>query len=148
MMIDINNCIHDACNEYSRLAAIDMGDEMATHILQSLLAAASFAVVAACGHDAPQLAATRPYDNPAWPTAAIADPARLGFTMEGLRALDARMKQAVDNKEIAGISYALVKDGEVATFKAVGNQILGGAPMRTTPSSASAPPERRSPPSQ
>ncbi|MGE3507725.1 MAG: serine hydrolase domain-containing protein [Vicinamibacterales bacterium] len=40
------------------------------------------------------------------------------------------MKQAVDNKEIAGINYALVKDGEVAAFEAVGSQILGGSPMR------------------
>ena len=105
MMIDINNYIHDACNEYSGLAAIDMGDEMATHILRSLLAAASFAVAAACGHDAPQLAAAKPYDSPAWPTAAIAEPTRLGFTAEGLQALDARMKQAVDNKEKIGRAH-------------------------------------------
>lgn len=130
MMIDINNYIHDACNEYSGLAAIDMGDEMATHILRSLLAAASFAVAAACGHDAPQLAAAKPYDSPAWPTAAIAEPTRLGFTAEGLQALDDRMKQAVDKGEIAGISYALVKDGEVANLKFVGAQSLGGRPMQ------------------
>ncbi len=103
---------------------------MATHILRSLLAAASFAVAAACGHDAPQLAAAKPYDSPAWPTAAIADPARLGFTAEGLQALDDRMKQAVDKGEIAGISYALVKDGEVANLKFVGAQSLGGRPMQ------------------
>ncbi len=106
---------------------------MAMHILRSLLAAVSFAVVSACSHDAPgelPPTAARPFDNPAWPTVAIADPARLGFTTEGLQALDARMKEAVDNKEIAGISYALVKDGEVAALKTVGSQILGGASIK------------------
>lgn len=106
---------------------------MSRHILRLLLAAASFAVLTACGHDAPgapPLAEARPYDNPAWPTAAIADPNRLGFTAEGLQALDARMKQAVDKGELAGISYALVKDGEVADLKFVGAQSLGGRPMQ------------------
>lgn len=113
---------------------------MSGHVLmigaRALLAAASLAALAACGHDTAggsreaSLSSPKPSDNSAWPAAAIADPTRLGFTAEGLQALDARMKQAVDNKEIAGISYALIKDGEVATFKAVGSQILGGAPIR------------------
>lgn len=107
---------------------LDMGS-------RSLLAALSLAVLAACGANtlaAPgaPLAAPRLYDNPAWPAAAVANPTTLGFTADGLQALDARMKQAVDNKEIAGINYALIKDGEVAAFKAVGSQILGGSPMR------------------
>ncbi len=100
-----------------------------------LLAVASFAVLIACAESQPagpmgrSLAAARPSDNPAWPAAAVADPTRLGFTAEGLQALDARMKQAVDNKEIAGINYALIKDGQVADFKFVGSQSLGGTPM-------------------
>jgi CubicO group peptidase (beta-lactamase class C family) len=99
---------------------------------RSRLAALSLAVLAACGACTPAapLAAARPYDNPAWPAAAVGNPTTLGFTADGLYALDARMKEAVDNKEIAGINYALIKDGEVAAFKAVGSQILGGSPMR------------------
>lgn len=92
-------------------------------------------VLAACVHGAalPQnsspAAASKPAANTAWPSAAVADPTRLGFTAVGLQALDARMKEAVDKGEIAGISYALVKDGEVAAFKFHGSQSLGGPPM-------------------
>lgn len=100
-----------------------------------LLAVASLAILSACAADntvtsAAQSVAAQPANNPAWPAAAVADPTRLGFTAEGLRALEARMQEAVDKKEIAGINYALVKDGEVAEFKAVGSQVLGGAPMK------------------
>ncbi|MDP3736047.1 MAG: serine hydrolase domain-containing protein [Hyphomonadaceae bacterium] len=101
-----------------------------------LLAAASFAILAACGHAAPPaadgspVAAAKPADSPAWPVAAVVDPTRLGFRAEGLQALDARLKQAVDKGELAGISYALVKDGEVAALKFHGNQSLGGRPMQ------------------
>ncbi len=102
---------------------------------RSLLAALSLAVLAACGANTSATpgmppAAARPHDNPAWPVAAVVNPTTLGFTADGLQALDARMKRAVDDQEIAGINYALIKDGEVAAFNAVGSQILGGAPMR------------------
>ncbi len=101
-----------------------------------LLAAASFAVLAACSHGAPRGqsdasgVSAKAYDDPAWPAAAIADPAQIGFLAEGLQALDARMKEAVDKGELAGISYALVKDGQVAAWKFHGNQSLGGRPMQ------------------
>jgi CubicO group peptidase (beta-lactamase class C family) len=115
---------------------MDTGDEMIRHALdtraRSLLATLSLAVLAACGANTPAapLTAARLYDNPAWPAAAVANPTALGFTADGLQSLEARMKQAVDNKEIAGINYALIKDGEVAALKVVGSQILGGSPMR------------------
>ena len=102
---------------------------------RSVLAAAFLAFLAACGHGTPSapadqsLASVRPYDNPAWPAAAVADPSRLGLTAEGLKALDARMKEAVDKGEIAGISYALIKDGEVAALRFHGAQSLGGPPI-------------------
>lgn len=101
-------------------------------ISRLLLAAIAAEAVVACSHDtAPaQTAHTRSYDSPAWPAAAIADPTRLGFTADGLAALDARMKQAVDKGELAGISYALVKDGEVAALHYHGAQSLGGRPMQ------------------
>ncbi|RYG34075.1 MAG: class A beta-lactamase-related serine hydrolase, partial [Burkholderiales bacterium] len=102
----------------------------------SLLTAVSLLLVTACSHDAPPtadvsaLTATKPYNNPAWPAAAVADPTALGFSAEGLQALDTRMKEAVDKGELAGISYALVKDGQVAAFKFHGGQSLGGRPMQ------------------
>jgi CubicO group peptidase (beta-lactamase class C family) len=102
---------------------------------QVLLAVASFALLAACGHNAPatmvttSASAAQPSNNPAWPAAAVADPTKVGFTAEGLRALEARMQEAVEKNEIAGINYALVKDGEVAAFKFLGHQALGGTPM-------------------
>jgi len=102
----------------------------------ALLAVVSLAVLGACGHDAASargdlsVATGRAYDDPAWPKAAVADPTKLGFTVEGLQALDARMKQAVDKGELAGMSYALIKDGEVADLKYLGAQTLGGRPMQ------------------
>ncbi|RYY91262.1 MAG: class A beta-lactamase, partial [Alphaproteobacteria bacterium] len=60
-----------------------------------LLAAASFAVLAACSDNKPAAPAAetaavapKPPDDPAWPVAAVADPTTLGFTAEGLAALD------------------------------------------------------------
>lgn len=102
----------------------------------ALLAAASMVVLSACSHDAKPLSAASPAavakanDVPAWPAAAVSDPTRLGFTAEGLHALDARLKEAVDKGEVAGISYALVKDGEVAAWNFHGVQTLGGRPMQ------------------
>jgi CubicO group peptidase (beta-lactamase class C family) len=101
-----------------------------------LLAVVSFAVLAGWSSNKPAalgeplVAAGEPSDDPAWPVAAVPDPTRLGFTAEGLQALDARLKQAVDKKEIAGINYALVKDDEVVAFKFLGNQSLDGPPMK------------------
>ena len=98
-----------------------------------LLAVVSFAVLAACGVSKQDglaaeslVAAAKPSDDLAWPVAAAAEPTRLGFTAEGLQALDARMKEAVDKGEVAGINYTLVKDGEVVAHRFLGNQSLGG----------------------
>jgi len=137
MMTDINSVIHDACNEYIVPAEMKTTEEMSmplvTVTLRSLFAAATLFTLAACHNgaspsDRPASAQTQ--NNPAWPTAAIADPARLGFTADGLQALDARLSQAVEKSELTGISYALVKDGEVAALKFHGAQSLGGRPMQ------------------
>ncbi len=69
-----------------------------------------------------------PADNPAWPSAAVADPAALGFTKAGLDALDARMKQSVADGDTAGITYILIRHGQVADFKTAGRQ-TADAPM-------------------
>jgi CubicO group peptidase (beta-lactamase class C family) len=56
----------------------------------------------------------------AWPEAAIADPATLGFTKAGLDALDARLKQSVADGDTAGMTYVLLRHGQVADFKSFG----------------------------
>ena len=102
---------------------------------RSLLAALSLAVLAACGantpaaHGAP-LASPKLYDNPAWPAAAVVNPTTLGFTAEGLQALDARMKQAVETRRNRRHQLCADQGWRGRAFKAVGSQILGGSPMR------------------
>lgn len=115
---------------------------MSTHPLKLgsrlLLAAASFAFLAACGPagtpDAPAAPApaARAFDDAAWPAAAVADASTLGFTAEGLAALDARMAQSVADQDVAGMVYILGKGGEIAAFNAHGVQSgdpKTGAPM-------------------
>ncbi len=63
-----------------------------------------------------------PAANVAWPQAAVADATTLGFTKAGLEALDARMKQAVADGDTAGMTYILIRRGQVAAFKSVGQQ--------------------------
>ncbi len=67
-------------------------------------------------------------DAASWPTRADVEPTT-AFTAEGLAALDARMKEAVDKGEVAGLEYVLIKDGKVAAFNIFGNQSIGGPPM-------------------
>jgi CubicO group peptidase (beta-lactamase class C family) len=63
-----------------------------------------------------------------WPTQADVAPVPT-FTADGLAALDAKMKEAVDKGQVSGVEYVLFKDGKVADFKAFGTQSLGGPPM-------------------
>ncbi len=58
----------------------------------------------------------------AWPLSAVADPTRLGFSKAGLDALDARMKQAVDAGDTAGMTIIVLRHGQVADFKSFGKQ--------------------------
>ncbi len=60
--------------------------------------------------------------DPAWPHGAVADPTTLGFTRAGLDALDARLKQSVADGDTAGMTYILIRHGQVANFKAIGQQ--------------------------
>lgn len=91
-----------------------------------LVAVASFALLAAaCGEapaPAPAAVAARPADDPAWPAAAVADPTKLGFTAEGLAALDAGLQKSVADQDFAGMVYLLAKGGDVAAFNAFGVQ--------------------------
>jgi len=60
--------------------------------------------------------------DPAWPRGAIADPTTLGFTKAGLEALDARMKQSVADGDTAGMTFILIRHGQVADFRTFGQQ--------------------------
>lgn len=64
----------------------------------------------------------------AWPHAAVADPASLGFSRSGLDALDARLRQSVADGDTAGMTYVLLRHGQVAAFKSIGQQ-APGTPM-------------------
>ncbi len=88
------------------------------------LAAGLASVLAACaGMDGGSSA------QAAWPTKSSVVATQSAFTAEGLAALDARLKQAVDKQEVAGLEYALIKDGQVVAFNIYGNQSYGGPPM-------------------
>jgi CubicO group peptidase (beta-lactamase class C family) len=63
-----------------------------------------------------------------WPRVADVQ-APAAFTPAGLAALDARMKEAVDKGQVAGLQYVLIKDGRVEAFHMYGAQSMGGAPM-------------------
>ncbi|MEQ1781195.1 MAG: serine hydrolase [Hyphomonadaceae bacterium] len=65
----------------------------------------------------------------AWPTASDVVATQSSFSAEGLKALDARLKEAVDKSEVAGLEYALVKDGKVIAFNTFGAQSYGGPPV-------------------
>jgi CubicO group peptidase (beta-lactamase class C family) len=58
----------------------------------------------------------------AWPRAAVADPTALGFSRAGLEALDARLRQSVADGDTAGMTYLLLRHGQVAAFKSAGQQ--------------------------
>lgn len=72
--------------------------------------------------------ATAAAPSTAWPTAADVV-ASQAFTPAGLQALDARMKEAVDKGEVAGLQYALVKDGKLIAINTFGAQSYGGPPV-------------------
>lgn len=70
----------------------------------------------------PIAAAPAPAADVTWPRQAVADPATIGFTRTGLDALDARMKQSVADGDTAGMTYILLRHGQVADFKSIGKQ--------------------------
>jgi CubicO group peptidase (beta-lactamase class C family) len=92
------------------------------------LAAGLASVLVACATAAGGGASGPSADAAKWPTRADVQPSP-AFTSAGLAALDARMKEAVDKGEVAGLEYILIKDGKVAAFNIFGNQSIGGPPM-------------------
>jgi CubicO group peptidase (beta-lactamase class C family) len=73
--------------------------------------------------------ATTPTASTAWPAKADVKPTT-AFSADGLAALDARMKEAVDKGQVAGLEYVLIKDGKVAAFNIFGEATRGGPPMK------------------
>jgi CubicO group peptidase (beta-lactamase class C family) len=63
-----------------------------------------------------------PASDVAWPKGVIADPTTVGFTKAGLDALDTRLKQAVADGDTAGMTFILLRHGQVADFKSFGQQ--------------------------
>ena len=71
---------------------------------------------------AAKVAPPAPSMDPAWPAATVADPAKLGFSKAGLEALDARMTKAIADGDTAGMTYMLIRHGQVVDFRSVGKQ--------------------------
>ena len=92
-----------------------------TSTTKLFFAAGLASVLAACS----TLGAT----STAWPTAADVVATQPAFTAEGLKALDARLKEAVDKGEVAGLQYALVKDGKLVAYNTFGAQAYDGPPV-------------------
>jgi CubicO group peptidase (beta-lactamase class C family) len=84
---------------------------------QLWLAAIPFLALTAGAHSQ-----TRASSDVSWPQAAVADPTALGFSKAGLDALDARMKQSVADGDTAGMTYILLRHGQVIDFHTVGKQ--------------------------
>jgi CubicO group peptidase (beta-lactamase class C family) len=73
--------------------------------------------------------ATVAVEGARWPTQADQVAIHPSFTAEGIAALNARMQEAVDRGEVAGLAHVLIKDRQVVTFDMWGNQSLGGPPI-------------------
>ena len=86
------------------------------------LAALCLAVTAHLHGQSSTRASGAPSADAAWPRSAVADPAALGFTKAGLDALDARMKQSIADGDTAGMTYILIRHGQVADFRSIGQQ--------------------------
>jgi CubicO group peptidase (beta-lactamase class C family) len=98
-----------------------------------LLAAGLATVLAACtameaaAPAAPVAQAAAPSTD--WPTPAHVVSTQSAFTPAGLAALNARMKEAVDLGQVAGLQYALVKDGKLIAYNTFGAQSYDGPPV-------------------
>lgn len=92
-----------------------------SQVRAGLLAAAVFISVCALA-DAP---------SGAWPASRDVVGTGAGFTEAGLAALDARMKKAVDDRQVAGVITLLSHKGKVAALNAHGTQSFdaGSAPV-------------------
>ncbi|MBI1340309.1 serine hydrolase [bacterium] len=88
--------------------------------LRAALAAGLLATLAACATGA----------GSQWPTLSDVATQQTAFSPAGLGALEARMKEAVEKKEVAGVITLLAHKGEVASFKVEGvRDLASGAPL-------------------
>lgn len=68
----------------------------------------------------------------AWPEAATTDPESVGFTRSGLDAIDARLRQAVADGDTSGVTYLLLRQGQVVAFNSFGERAPGQPMTRDT----------------
>lgn len=97
-----------------------------------VLLATVAAPIGAAGRPAPGPAAAAIAREPAWPLAPTDDPSALGFTRSGLEALDARLRQAVADGDTSGVTYLLLRGGQVAAFASIGDRAPGLPMTRDT----------------
>ncbi len=107
-----------------------------TSRIRLLMAACAAAALGACSNSTESGASSSAAADAApvaadtsWPTAADVVAEQNAFSAEGLAALDARMKEAVDKGEVAGLAQVLIKDGQVVDFDVWGNQAYNGPAM-------------------
>lgn len=100
-----------------------------SNTLKMWLLAGAAVALAACTTGSAGSGGAASSDSAKWPTASSVVADQKAFTPEGLAALDARMKEAVDKGQVTGVQFALFKDGKVDDFKVYGTQSLGGPPM-------------------
>ncbi len=111
------------------MSSIKTGVGLSLVVIASLIAAAAVAQTprrpaAASPARSPALAAPAARET-AWPATAVSDPVALGFTRSGLDALEARMRQSVADHDTAGMTYLLLRHGQVAAFRSIGEQSPG-----------------------
>jgi CubicO group peptidase (beta-lactamase class C family) len=80
----------------------------------------------------PSPAAAAAARDAAWPEAAATDAEALGFTKSGLEALDERLRQAVAGGDTSGVTYLLLRGGQVAAFNSIGERAPGQPMTRDT----------------
>ncbi|MEZ5939536.1 MAG: serine hydrolase domain-containing protein [Hyphomonadaceae bacterium] len=103
--------------------------------VRALIYATAALAITACSQPADtgaDAAAATVAPDTSWPASAIADPASVGFSAEGLAALDAQMAKSVADQDVAGMVTLLARHGKVAQFNAYGVQSgdpATGAPM-------------------
>jgi CubicO group peptidase (beta-lactamase class C family) len=93
------------------------------------LLAGAASVLAACASGSAGSGVSTATASAKWPRAADIAADQKAFTPDGLAALDARMKEAVDKGQVTGVAYTLFKDGKVDDFKIYGTQSFNGPPM-------------------
>jgi len=74
--------------------------------------------------------ASTSFADGAWPRRVTSGTVAAGFSEEGIETLDAAMAKIVDDQDVAGMVWLLVKDGKVVTYDVAGyNRVEDKTPM-------------------